>query len=70
MRIRFLRDFRSQHTGEIFYEAGQVIDLESEHATPLIEEGAAEAVPLKAREGQAEPKPPEARPIQPRKRER
>jgi len=73
MLIRFLRDFRSKHTGENFYEAGTTADLESEHAQPLIAEGAAEFVPVVVREGQAQPKAPEAKPLArplPRKRGR
>lgn len=58
MLIRFLRDFRSAATGEIFYEAGQTADLE--RGAEIVAEGAAEAVPLVAREKQVEPKAPEA----------
>lgn len=66
MRVRFLRDFRSAATLEEFYEAGQVADLD--RGAEVVAEGAAEAVPLIAREGQVAPKAPEARPV-PRRRE-
>ena len=62
MRIRFLRDFRSAATGEEFYEAGQTVDLE--RGAEIVAEGAAECVPLVAREGQVEPKAQEQRPRQ------
>lgn len=53
MLIRFLRDFRSAATGEQFYEKGQTADLPEGAA--IVAEGAAEVVPLKAREKQVEP---------------
>lgn len=72
MRVRFLRDFRSAATNEAFYEAGQVVDLD--RGAEVVAEGAAELVPLVAREGQAEPKPPVnppvRRPAAPRKKVR
>lgn len=54
MRVRFLRDFRSAATLEEFYAAGQVADLD--RGAEIVAEGAAEVVPLVAREGQATPK--------------
>jgi len=56
MLIRFLRDFRSAATLEEFYAKGQVADLD--RGAEIVAEGAAEAVPLVAREGQATPKVP------------
>jgi hypothetical protein len=56
MLVRFLRDFQSMHTGERFYPRGATADLDSGAAHALIAEGAVEAVPLTAREGQAKPK--------------
>lgn len=56
MRIRFLRGFRSRHTGENFYEEGVEAEFESGAAQALIAEGAAEFVPVEVRKGQAEPK--------------
>lgn len=55
MKIRFLRDFQSKHTGEIFYAEGSTADFDGEAARALVDEGAAEMVPLVAREGQAKP---------------
>lgn len=69
MQIRFLRDFQSRHTGERFYPAGASADLESEAAHALIAEGAAERVPIVAREKQAAPSekelPFEVKPVLP-----
>lgn len=42
MLIRFLRDFRSAATGERFYQAGEVADLE--RGAEVVAEGAAEPV--------------------------
>ena len=53
MRIRFLRDFRSAATDETFYEKGSVVDLD--RGADVVAEGAAEMVPLVARERQVEP---------------
>jgi hypothetical protein len=61
MLVRFLRDFQSAATGETFYEAGQTADLI--RGAEVVAEGAAVAVPLIAREGQAQPKAPEAQPV-------
>lgn len=58
MLIRFLRDFRSAATGENFYEAGAVVELE--RGAEVVAEGAAEVVTIDSRLGQvdpAEPKP-------------
>ena len=57
MRVRFVRDFRSAATNETFYEKGAVVDLD--RGAEVVSEGAAEVVPLVAREGQATPKAPE-----------
>lgn len=54
MLIRFVRDFRSAATDEVFYEAGTVVDLP--RGAEIIAEGAAEFVPLRVRDGQAAPK--------------
>lgn len=54
MRVRFLRDFRSAATNEEFYTKGQIADLD--RGAEIVAEGAAEAVPLIAREGQVTPK--------------
>lgn len=76
MRVRFLRDFRSAATNETFYAKGAIADLD--RGAEVVAEGAAEAVPLVAREGQAKPaekelpfevKAPEPRRV-PRKRGR
>lgn len=56
MLIRFLRDYRSAATLEVFYTKGQVDDLD--RGAEIVAEGAAEAVPLTAREGQVTPKAP------------
>lgn len=53
--IRFLRDFRSQHTGENFYEAGQSAEFGPDAERALIAEGAAEFVPITPRAGQVDP---------------
>lgn len=67
MRIRFLRDFRSAATLEEFYAKGTVADLD--RGAEIVTEGAAEFVPLMAREGQAQPKAAEqAPPRKPRRR--
>ena len=50
MNVRFLRDYRGRLTGERFYLAGQVADIDDGAAQAIIEEGAAVAEP-----GQAEP---------------
>lgn len=63
MQVRFLRDFQSKHTGERFCAAGSTAEVDSEAAQALIAEGAAELVPLVAREKQAEPKPPANPPV-------
>lgn len=55
MLVRFLRDFQSKHTAERFYEKGARVELDGEAAHALIAEGAAELVPLVARERQAAP---------------
>lgn len=57
-RVRFLRDFRSRHTGENFYAAGSYAEFESADARALVDEGAAEMVTIDARAGQASPAPP------------
>lgn len=56
MLIRFLRDYRGPATNEAFYEAGQTADLD--RGAEIVAEGAAEAVPLVAREGQVDPTAP------------
>lgn len=53
MRIRFLRDFRSAATNEVFYEAGQEADLA--RGAEIVAEGAAEVVTIDARTGQVDP---------------
>lgn len=53
MLIRFLRDFRSAATGEQFYQAGEVADLE--RGAEVVAEGAAE--PAEAGEAGDEPAP-------------
>jgi hypothetical protein len=58
--VRFLRDFRSAATGEVFYEAGAVADLPEGAA--IVAEGAAEPVTV-------EPPPPPS-PPKPRKQRR
>lgn len=57
--IRFLRDFRSVHTGENFYAAGSKAEFGSDAEHALIAEGAAELVTIAARAGQVTPKAPE-----------
>ncbi len=56
MRIRFLRDFRSAATNEVFYEAGQEADLA--RGAEIVAEGAAEPVTIDARTGQVDPTKP------------
>jgi len=55
MLIRFLRDFQGRATNERYYEADTKADLATDLAEQCIAEGAAVAVPLVAREGQAKP---------------
>lgn len=55
MLIRFLRGFRSRHTGENFYEKGVEAEFDTGAARALIAEGAAEFVPVEVRKGQVEP---------------
>lgn len=59
MLIRFKRDFQSQYTKGVFYRKGDTVDLEDGAALLAADPDAAEAVPLKAREGQVEPSTPE-----------
>jgi hypothetical protein len=61
MLIRFKVDFQSARTNEQFYRAGASADLPEGAA--LIKEGVAEFVPIDARVGQAQPKPPTLKPI-------
>lgn len=70
--IRFLRDFQSKYTGEVFYAAGAKAELSSEAEHALILEGAAEIVTIDARAGQAKPKEeaPKPAPVKPRPRGR
>jgi hypothetical protein len=53
-----MRDFQGRATNEQFYEAGARVELDSALARSCIAEGAAEAIPLAAREGQSTPAPP------------
>ncbi len=73
MLVRFLRDFQGRATNELFYEVGAKVDLDSGIARACIAEGAAEAIPLVAREGQAAPapsaNPPAKKPEPPRTRQ-
>lgn len=62
MVIRFLRDFRSAATNEVFYAAGQTADVD--RAGEVVAEGAAVFVPIDARVGQVQPKAPEAKPTE------
>lgn len=58
MLIRFLRDFRSAATDEMFYEAGVEVDLP--RAAELVAEGAAEYVTIDSRRGQVKDDEPPA----------
>lgn len=44
MKIKFRTDFRGRETGEQFYQAGQVVELEAELAERLVRDGRAEIV--------------------------
>lgn len=48
MNVRFLRDYQGRLTGERFYLAGQVVDLDDGAAQAIIDEGAAIAEPVQA----------------------
>jgi hypothetical protein len=61
MLVRFTKDFQSARTDEQFYRAGATADLAQGPA--LIAEGVAEFVPIDARIGQAQPKPPTLKPV-------
>lgn len=62
MLIRFLRDFRSALTNEVFYRAGDEADMA--HGAALIAEGVAVAVVEPEPEPEPEPTkpPPPAKP--------
>ena len=64
MLVRFLRDFQSKHTGDVFYRAGQTADLVDGGALLVSDPGVAEAVPLVSREGQVTPKDSEPLPFE------
>ena len=53
--VRFVRDFRSQYTGENFFASGQTAEFAADAERALIAEGAAVLVPIQAREGQVDP---------------
>lgn len=56
MNVRFLRDYQGRLTGERFYLAGQVVDLDDGAAQAIIEEGAAIAEPVQAEPVEGTPK--------------
>lgn len=53
MLIRFLRDFQSARTREVFYPEGTEVDLVEAQA--LVDEGVAEIVTIEVRTGQVDP---------------
>lgn len=56
MKIRFVRDFQSKHTNEVWYPRGAEVDLPDGAA--IVAEGAAEPIP-------DEPPPPAPEPPAP-----
>ena len=60
MLVRFLVDYRGVLTGEIFYEAGTEVDIESNSAMRLIADKRAEMV-------EQEPEPVKPAPAKPRR---
>lgn len=50
MHVRFLRDYRGRITHELFYQAGEVVELPDDAAHALLKEGVAEEAPGKPQE--------------------
>lgn len=56
MVVKFLRDYRGKETGEKFYQAGEVLELDNAAALRLIEWHAAEEVKRPLPEKKVKPK--------------
>jgi hypothetical protein len=58
MRVKFFQAFQGVETGEVFYEAGQVVELPDNQAERLLKDGRCGIVPaLQAEIPQPEPTP-------------
>jgi hypothetical protein len=66
MLVKFLNDFRGRETGEVFYCAGEVADVNVEMAERLVNQGRAELLSAELPAAVADKKPV-VTPVQPKR---
>jgi hypothetical protein len=63
MRVKFLQAFRGVETNEVFYEAGQEVDLPAFQAERLLKDGRCEIVPTVPVKPVEVPQPEQIEPV-------